>query len=98
MTCRLHNTRESSSLEPHSSIPLCAYRCVHAAGVLGMTGIWVRQLFDEVLGRFFVPPLRDDDMSFFVIGSRRRVDASDFFDQIGSWWKLLGTCTSPRAL
>jgi hypothetical protein len=94
----LHNTRESSSLEPHSSIPLCTYRYVHAAGILGMTSIWVRQLLDEVLGRFFIPPLRNDDVCFFVIGSRRRVNASNFFNEIRSWWKFLGTCTSPRAL
>lgn len=98
MTRLLHNTRESSSLEPHSSIPLCTYRYVHTAGVLGMTGIRIRQLLDEILGCFFVPLLRDDDMCFFVIGSRRRFDASNFFDQIWSWWKLLGACTSPRAL
>lgn len=48
-----------------------------------MTGVWIRERLDAVLGRFLVPLFGEDEVRGGVICTGRWGDAWDGFDAVG---------------
>ena len=94
----LNNPRQCASLEANPGVPLCTEWRIHAALELRFAGVRVRQVLDDVLRRFLVAPLRDDDVRLVVICSSFGIDAGNLFDQERLVRGFLEACASPGAL
>lgn len=76
-------------------IPLCPDRCGHAASKLLSARVRIREILDEVLGRFLVFLLRDDDMRLPSVSAFGSVDPSDFLDQTRPRSGFFGAAATP---
>lgn len=94
----LDNLWQRSSLETYPRIPLCAKWCVHAPLKLRFTCIRIRQVLDLILGCFFIAPLGNDNMDFFVVCAGLRVNTGYLLDKIWLKWGFARACTTPRTL
>lgn len=77
------------------SVPLRPDRRGHATSELLSARIGIWEILDEVLGRFLVFLLRDNDMRLSCISALRSVYSGDLLDQTRSRSRLFGAATAP---